>query len=50
MPQANRCFLLGYLWHIAHRYHQKEFLLKFARDRECWLKWLFEAKKRYGLQ
>ena len=27
----------------------KEFLLKFARDRECWLGWLFEAKKRYGL-
>jgi len=23
--------------------------LKFARDRKCWLHWLFEAKKRYGL-
>ena len=24
-------------------------LLKFARDRRTWLRWLFEAKKRYGL-
>jgi hypothetical protein len=28
---------------------QKEFLLKFARDRECWFGWLFEAKRRYVL-
>jgi REP element-mobilizing transposase RayT len=27
----------------------KEFLLKFARDRKRWLQWLFEAKKRFGL-
>ena len=33
----------------THRCHKKEFLLKFAKDRECWLHWLFEAKKRYGL-
>ncbi|MFT5396874.1 MAG: putative transposase, partial [Gammaproteobacteria bacterium] len=32
-----------------HRCHKKEFLLKFSRDRECWIRWLFEAKKRYGL-
>ena len=49
MPRANRYFLPGFLWHITHRCHKKEFLLKFARDRECWLGWLFEAKKRYGL-
>ena len=24
-------------------------LLKFARDRRTWLRWLCEAKKRYGL-
>lgn len=28
---------------------QKEFLLKFIRDRRRWIHWLFEAKKRYGL-
>jgi putative transposase len=49
MPRANRYFLPGFLWHITHRCYKKEFLLKFARDRECWLGWLFEAKKRYGL-
>jgi len=24
--------------------------LKFARDRRCWLEWLFEGKKRYGVR
>jgi hypothetical protein len=28
----------------------KEFLLKFGRDRRRWVQWLFEAKKRHGLQ
>lgn len=49
MPRANRYFLQGHLWHITHRCHKREFLLKFAVDRRCWLNWLFEAKKRYGL-
>ena len=51
MPRSNRYFLPGFLWHITHRCHKKEFLLKFARDRdrECWLGWLFESKRRYGL-
>jgi REP element-mobilizing transposase RayT len=49
MPRAKRYFLPGFLWHITHRCHKKEFLFKFARDRECWLGWLFEAKRCYGL-
>jgi putative transposase len=49
MPRANRHFLPGYVWHITHRCHQKKFLLKFARDRRRYLRWLFEAKKRFGL-
>lgn len=49
MPRANRYFLPGYVWHITHRCHQKEFLLKFSRDRKRWLYWLFEARKRFGL-
>jgi REP element-mobilizing transposase RayT len=49
MPRANRHYIPGYVWHITHRCHKKEFLLKFARDRRRWLQWLFEAKKRYGL-
>jgi putative transposase len=49
MPRANRYFLPGYVWHITHRCHKREFLLKFAKDKKRWLGWLFEAKKRYGL-
>ena len=49
MPRANRIFLAGYIWHITHRCHKKEFLLKFAKDRRRWLYWLFQAKRRYGL-
>jgi len=49
MPRANRYFLPGHVWHITHRCHKKEFLLKFVKDRECWIHWLFEARKRYGL-
>jgi putative transposase len=50
MPRANRHFLTNHIWHITHRCHKREFLFKFARDRQRWLGWLFEAKKRFGLQ
>lgn len=50
MPRANRFFLPNHVWHITHRCHKKEFLLKFGRDRTAWVKWLFEARKRYGLE
>ena len=49
MPRANRYFLPGHIWHITHRCHKKEFLLKFVKDRKRLRYWLFEAKKRYGL-
>ena len=49
MPRANRHFLPGHVWHITHRCHRKQFLLKFQGDRKCWRRWLFEAKKRFGL-
>ncbi len=50
MARAKRHFLPGHVWHITHRCHKKDFLLKFARDRCRWLQWLFEAKKRYGIR
>jgi putative transposase len=50
MARANRHYIPGYIWHITHRCHKKEFLLKFARDRRRYLQWVFEAKKRYGLR
>jgi REP element-mobilizing transposase RayT len=49
MPRANRHYLPGFVWHITHRCHKKDFLLKFVRDRRRYLQWLFEAKKRFGL-
>lgn len=49
MPRANRHYIPGCVWHITHRCHKKEFLLKFAKDRKRCLQWLFEAKKRYEL-
>ena len=49
MARAKRHYLPGHIWHITHRCHKREFLLKFARDRMRWLQWLYEAKSRYGL-
>ncbi|MBC2713830.1 MAG: transposase [Desulfobacteraceae bacterium] len=49
MARANRHHLPGYVWHITHRCHKREFLLKFDKDKKQWLHLLFEAKKRYGL-
>ncbi len=50
MPRASRFYLPGYVWHITHRCHKKEFLLKFDRDKRRWIRWLFEAKKRYCIE
>ena len=49
MPRAKRYFDSGLIWHITHRCHKKEFLLKFTRDKKRYLAWLYQAKKRYGL-
>ena len=49
MPRANRHFLPNHIWHITHRCHGQEFLLKFAKDRQRWRYWLYQAKKRFGL-
>jgi putative transposase len=49
MARAKRHYIPGHIWHITHRCHKREFLLKFAKDRRKWLQWLFEAKKRYCL-
>jgi len=49
MARAQRHYIPGQIWHITHRCHKREFLLKFSKDRGRWLQWLYEAKKRYGL-
>jgi len=50
MARANRHFIPGCIWHITHRCHQAEFLLRFAHDRSRFVTWLGEARKRFGLQ
>lgn len=47
MARAKRHYLPGHVWHLTHRCHKKEFLLKFSRDRRRWTEWLFQAKKRH---
>lgn len=49
MARAKRHYLPGQVWHITHRCHKGEFLLKLKMDRQRWLHWLYKARKRYGL-
>jgi hypothetical protein len=49
MARANRHYLAGQIWHLTHRCHHRQFLLKLARDRQAWIDWFFEARKRFGL-
>jgi hypothetical protein len=49
MARAKRHFIPAYIWHITHRCHKREFLLKFSKDRRRYLQLLSQAKKRYGL-
>lgn len=49
MARAMRHFIPGYIWHITHRCHKREFLLKFSKDRHRYMQWLYQAKKRYKL-
>lgn len=48
MLRANRVFQSRYIWHLTHRCHKREFLLRAKQDRRRWKYWLFEARKRYG--
>ncbi|MBD3375179.1 hypothetical protein GF406_09100 [candidate division KSB1 bacterium] len=50
MPRANRHFLPGYIWHITHRCHNRDFLFKHRIDRHRWIQELGEAKRRYKLR
>ena len=45
MARAGRHFIPGQIWHLTHRCQRREFLLKFARDRQQWLHWIEQALK-----
>lgn len=42
-------FIPDIVWHVTHRCHNQNFLLKFIKDKKRWFYWLFQAKKKYGL-
>lgn len=48
-PRANRHFCPGTVWHVTHRCHKREFLLKFRRDKDSWRQWMILARERYDL-
>jgi putative transposase len=46
MPRAKP----GHIWHIAHRCHKQEFLLKFAHIRQRYIFWLYQVRKRFDVE
>ena len=49
MPRANRYIIPGQIYHVTHRCHDHEFLLKFARDRDLYRAMLRERLKRFPI-
>jgi putative transposase len=49
MARANRYYETGLIWHITHRCHKREFLLKFIKDKQTWSRWVLAAKRLFGL-
>ena len=49
MPRASRYLREGYSYHLTHRCHDRRFLLKFARDRDTYRRWLRESSIRYRI-
>ena len=49
MPRASRYLLPGYTYHITHRCADRQFLLRFARDRDVYREWLRIAVARHGV-
>ena len=49
MPRANRYYAPGLVWHLTHRCLGRDFLLKFEKEKRCWVRWLGVARRRYEL-
>ena len=49
MARTRRNFHPDLVWHITHRCHKKEFLLKFQLEKILWIRWMREAQCRFGL-
>ena len=49
MPRSSQYLLEGYTYHLTHRCHNREFLLRFARDKDAYREWLREGVHRHGV-
>lgn len=50
MPRANRYILPGHIYHVTHRCHDREFLLKFARDRDAYRRRLLDGIRKHRVK
>ena len=50
MPRANRYFIPGKFYHLTHRCHDRQFLFKFAKDRDDYRKAVWESLRRFAVQ
>lgn len=50
MPRACRHVQPGHTKHVTHRCHSREFLLRFARDRQAYNGWLREGLRRFDVR
>ncbi len=47
MPRSNRYILSGRIYHITHRCHNRDWLLKFGKDRDAYRKRLRDGVSRF---
>ena len=50
MPRANRYFLPGKLYHLTHRCHDRQFLFKFAKDRNRYRQIMWESLDHFAVE
>jgi putative transposase len=49
MPRASRYLLPGYTYHLTQRCHNRDFLLRFAKDRDAYREWLRVGVRRHAV-
>lgn len=49
MPRASDYLLEGHTYHLTQRCHNREFLLRLAKDRDVYREWLRQGVKRHGV-
>jgi len=48
MPRASDYLLNGYTYHLTQRCHDRQFLLRFGKDRDVYRDWLREGSLATG--